>query len=77
MKLKATIKAYGDPKKIHKCFKPETFNKKRSSFTVTQKENCALFKIEAKDSVALRATLNGITKLLTVYEKTESIKNGK
>jgi len=32
-----------------------------------------LFEISAKDSVALRATLNSITKLFTVYEKIEEL----
>ena len=31
------------------------------------------FRIKASDSVALRAVCNSITKLLTVWEKTESL----
>jgi len=69
MKLTATIKVYGDPKTIYKAFEPELADKKRSNFTITQKKDHVLFEIEAQDSVALRATLNGITKLITTYEK--------
>ena len=68
MKLTAEIKVYGDPKIIYKCFEPELADKKRSNFTITQKKDHVFFEIKAQDSVALRATLNGITKLITVYE---------
>jgi tRNA threonylcarbamoyladenosine modification (KEOPS) complex Pcc1 subunit len=69
MKLTAEIKAYGNPKELAACFKPELADKKRSNFKITEKKDHLLFEIEAKDSVALRATMNGITKLITVYEK--------
>jgi len=69
MKLSAVIKVYGDPDEIYKCFEPELHDKKRSNFKIIKKEDHVLFDIEAEDSVALRATLNGITKLITVYEK--------
>jgi len=69
MKLSAAIKVYGDPKEISACFEPELADKKRSNFKIIKKENYVLFDIDAEDSVALRATFNSITKLLTVYEK--------
>jgi len=69
MKLTATIKAYGEPKEIFACFKPELKDKKRAYYKIIQKKDYILFEIEAENSVALRATLNGITRLLTVYEK--------
>ena len=73
MKLTAVIKAYGDPKEISACFEPELADKKRSNFTITKNKDHVLFNIKAEDSVALRATLNSITKLLTVYEKMEKL----
>ncbi len=73
MKLNAEITVYGEPKKIIACFGPELRDEKRSNFKIIQKENHVLFEVEADDSVALRATLNGITKLLTVYEKMEKV----
>ena len=73
MKLKAEIKAFGDPKELYACFEPELNDKKRANFKIIQKEDHLLFEVEAEDSVALRATLNGITKLITVYEKNGKI----
>ena len=76
MKLSAEIKVYGDPEEIYACFEPELADKKRSNFKITKKKDHLLFEIEADDSIALRATMNGITKLITVYEKMSEIKNG-
>jgi len=76
MKLTAEIRAYGDPEKLYSCFKPELVDKKRSDFEIKKKKNYLLFEIEAEDSVALRATMHGITKLLIVYEKVNKVKNG-
>ena len=73
MKLNAEIKVYGEPKKIIACFEPELRDEKRSNFKIIQKEDYVLFEVEAEDSIALRATLNGITKLITVYEKMEKL----
>ena len=77
MNYTAEVKAFGDADKILECFEPEIEKKQnRSKLDITKKEDYVLFTIEAQDSVALRATLNGITKLLTVFEKAEQIKNG-
>jgi len=77
MKYKSTIKVYGDAKKLAECFKAEE-NKKvdRSRFILIPQADYILFEIEADDSTALRATFNSITKLFTVFEKMEDIKNG-
>ena len=74
MKYETELKVYGDTKKILDCFKPETNKQDRSSFDIKQGDGYLIFNIQAEDSVALRATLNSITKLLTVYEKMEEIK---
>ena len=73
MNYEADIKVYGDVDRIIKVFHSETEKKDRSQFKILKKENYALFKITAKDSVALRATLNSISKLLTAYEKLERL----
>lgn len=73
MKYSALLKVYGDSGKIAECFEPELNKKNRAGIKLTKKENFVLFEIDAKDSVALRATLNSITKLLTVYEKIEKV----
>ena len=76
MKLKAEIRAFGDPEVIYECFQSEQKEQDRSKFKIKKEKKGVLFLIEADDSVALRATLNSITKLLTVYEKIRSVKNG-
>jgi len=67
MKYSAILTADIDPL-VFEAIKPELENTGRSSIDITQKDNKIIFTVEADDSVAMRATLNGITKLLTVYE---------
>ena len=74
MKYETELKVYGDTKKILDCFKPEMNKQGRSTFDIQDGKGYLIFKIQAEDSVALRATLNSITKLLTVYEKIEGLK---
>ncbi len=76
MKYSASIIVKGNPGNIYKCFFPEAKHLKsnRSDYKIEKNKEGVLFKISADDSVALRATLNSITKLLTVYEKLEKIK---
>lgn len=69
MKYSSTIELEADEKLI-KCFEPEDKVKNRSSYTIVKDGNKIKFNVEAEDSIALRATLNTITKLLTVWEKT-------
>jgi len=73
MKLRASIEAYGKAKDIAACFTLEMRGKHRSNFTITENQDHIVFDIQAEDATALRATLNTITKLLTVYEKAEKI----
>ena len=73
MKLNAEIRVEGDPKELLACFEPELADKKRSNFKIKEGKDHIVFEIEAKDSVALRATMNGITKLITVYEKINKV----
>ena len=72
----AKIKAYKNPAIIYKCFISESKSLKtdRSNYIIKKYKNYVEFEIEAKDSVALRATLNSITKVLTVYEKINKLK---
>ena len=69
MKYSALLKVYGDVDSIFKCFEPETAERDRSGFKIKKEKDHVLFEVSSQDSVALRATLNSITKLLTVYEK--------
>jgi len=76
MKYRSEIRVMGDSEKILKCFHPEIRRGDRSGFDIKTEDSVVVFEIYAKDSTALRATLNSITKLLTVYEKMSDIKNG-
>ena len=69
MKYSAVIRVRAGEDLI-RCFEPEEKVKNRSSYTVSKNGEEIEFKIEAEDSVALRATINTITRLLTVWEKT-------
>ncbi len=72
----AKIRIYKNPSVIYKCFSSESKNLKtdRSSYTIKKSKDYVEFDIKANDSVALRATINSIIKLLTVYEKIEGLK---
>ncbi len=72
----ARIRVYKNPDIIYKCFCSESKSLKtdRSDYTIKKYKDYIEFNIKAKDSVALRATLNSITKLLTVYEKIGGLK---
>ncbi|MBU1204294.1 MAG: hypothetical protein KKA61_04210 [Nanoarchaeota archaeon] len=72
----AKIRVYKNPDIIYKCFISESKSLKtdRSDYIIKKNKDYVEFDIKAKDSVALRATLNSITKLLTVYEKIEGLK---
>ncbi|MBI3033486.1 hypothetical protein HYY69_08490 [Candidatus Woesearchaeota archaeon] len=74
MKYEALIKAYTDNHDLYVLLLPELKNAQweRSSYTITQKKGYVEIAISARDSVALRATQNNVTKLLTVYEKLEA-----
>ena len=70
MRILANLTVYDkNPEKIFKAFQPEISKRDRSGFSIVKEKDHLKFLVEAKDSVALRATLNSITKLLTVYEK--------
>lgn len=57
---------------LYKCFLPEIISTSRAKINLKKEDNKLKFIIETKDSVALRAMLNSVTKLLNVYEKVNS-----
>ena len=75
MSYSAVIKVKQNPDIVFKAFHAESKNLKteRSEYTIKKLKDCVEFHINAQDSVALRATLNSITKLFTIYEKIEGI----
>jgi tRNA threonylcarbamoyladenosine modification (KEOPS) complex Pcc1 subunit len=77
MKYRSSIVVAGDADKILECFKADDHAHKtdRSSYTISKEDDAVIFSIVADDSVALRATLNSITKLLTVFDKVKELEN--
>jgi tRNA threonylcarbamoyladenosine modification (KEOPS) complex Pcc1 subunit len=75
MKLSAEITVTEDVHNIQKLFEAEekAFDNQRASYELKKNKDSLVFKITAEDSTALKAVLNSITKLLTVYEKTKSV----
>ncbi|MFC1752919.1 KEOPS complex subunit Pcc1 [Thermoproteota archaeon] len=73
MKYQAKIDVKGDPEKLYDCLSSESMDHDRSSFEVKKTEQGLTLDIQAKDITALRATLNAITQLFTVYEKIEEV----
>ncbi len=73
MKLKADIVVNNDSELLYKCFKPEMNKWQRAEVKIKKNKNKLHFNIQAQDAVALRATLNSITGLLSVFEKTNKL----
>jgi tRNA threonylcarbamoyladenosine modification (KEOPS) complex Pcc1 subunit len=72
MRLHAQIHvADVDAELLRKCFvaEEEAMQTKRTRVSISSNQAQIEFNVESADPVALRATLHGITKLLTVYEK--------
>jgi tRNA threonylcarbamoyladenosine modification (KEOPS) complex Pcc1 subunit len=72
MKLEAEIRVIDvNVEAIAQCFVAEhdAMQTQRSTVTMNTSSEGMMFKVVAKDPTALRATLHGITKLLTVYQK--------
>ena len=72
MKYHAEIIVDND-KKLFKCFETEQGKEDRSRFEIKDEGKKLKFIVDAQDSVALRATLNSITKLFTTYEKIDNL----
>ena len=69
MNYHAEIVITEDIEKLYKCFLPEIASTARASINLEKNDNKLIFKINAKDCTALRAMINGVTKLLQIYEK--------
>lgn len=76
--LKAEITILKDIRDIEKLFASEEkeFDNKRASYKIITKQDSLVFDVSAKDSSALRAVLNSITKMLIIYEKTKGLLKG-
>lgn len=75
MKLSAEITVKEDTHNIQKLFEAEekVFDNQRAGYELKKTKQGLIFKITAEDSTALKAVLNSITKLLTIYEKSKGV----
>ncbi len=75
MRFSALIKVSGDVKSLEQLFSSELRESKndRASFKIKNDKRDLLIEVVANDSTALRAMLNSISKLLTIYEKTNEV----
>jgi tRNA threonylcarbamoyladenosine modification (KEOPS) complex Pcc1 subunit len=75
MKLSAEIIVKEDIHNIQKLFEAEekVFANQRAGYELVRTKQGLVFKVNAEDSTALKAVLNSIVKLLTVYEKTKQV----
>ena len=72
MNYKAEITIDND--QIYDAIKQEITQRSRTTEKITKKDGKTIISIESKDSTALRASLNSITKMCTVWEKMQNIK---
>ncbi|MBI3033780.1 hypothetical protein HYY72_01335 [Candidatus Woesearchaeota archaeon] len=74
MNYEATIKTCADPELVYSAFLPDKKEMalERSEYTIKKTGGSVVFHVKAADAVALRATVNGITRMLAVIEKTKS-----
>ena len=73
MDYKAEIKVSEDPENIQKCLEPEKVERERSKLSLEKSDGILTIKIEAKDAVAFRATINTVTQAMAVYSKSKRI----
>jgi len=62
------IHVNGDKEELSTLFAHEMTARDRSSIKMVPESKGMCFEIQAKDAVALRATMNSITKLLSLWE---------
>ena len=58
---------------LYEILKPEIRSQNRTEEKITKEKNSTRITITSKDSTALRASMNMITKLCTTYEKMKEI----
>lgn len=73
MQYTNTLKINGDPKSLLECFKPEIEKRNRSEIKIKEGKDNITIIVSATDAIALKAIINGLINLLTVYEKLQNI----
>ena len=74
MKFRAEITTTEDVDLLYKSLVTEKAQTPRASLNIERHDNKLVVTVEAKDSTALRAMVNGVCKLLNVYEKSSDLK---
>ncbi len=69
----STIIVSKDIDAIEKLFIPEDKELNRATYTITKNKKQLIFNIHAEDATALKTAFNTITKVLTVWEKTQTL----
>ena len=59
--------------RLYKCLMPEIHKRGRGSVAIEKNDKRLDINIHAEDSVALRAVMNSITQMLTIFENTGRI----
>ncbi len=75
--MKASIVVSDPEGLVNRLFAPEdkVLSNNRASYSLKRENDSTVIVIEALDAVALRAALNGVAKLLIVFEKTKKLIN--
>ncbi len=73
--LSANIKVPFD-KNIIELFNADNFNAKNCNVKLEKTDKELIFIFESKDITSLRASMNGVTTMLSIYFETKSLKNG-
>lgn len=70
--MKASLRVAYDSR-LEDLFAAEDHDIGRASYTYRKEEDELVFTIRADDAVAMRTILNAITKLLSIWEKSDSV----
>jgi tRNA threonylcarbamoyladenosine modification (KEOPS) complex Pcc1 subunit len=71
--LKTTIEITEDIENIKKLLSTDNFEAKTSKVTTSEENNILKIIIKSEDIVSMRASINGITAMLSVYYQTKKI----
>jgi tRNA threonylcarbamoyladenosine modification (KEOPS) complex Pcc1 subunit len=68
------LKAFpDDASKLFEVAKAESGKGDRSELSIAKKGKNVIFNISAADHIALKASMNTVSKILSIYEKTKSL----
>jgi len=70
----STIKVKDVDRYLYECLCSQEHKEKRSEMSFSHKNGLTIVDIECSDAVALRATLNTISRLISVFEQAKKLK---